>query len=370
MFGYPMTTEQMQEYWRMVGWSNNEALRLDNYYVFEKSVARFELPRGVQETWLLFDPGARNVVYTGASVYHRKGLVSTTKGGAKRVRAMVISQVVTDFGHRCCGLATHFLNLLAHQIDSREGEDHIAFSVLYSGPKTDLFQGCGWRPLPAKQLRITLGGLQFSESDEYHNRYPEYSRYMRHLYWEHIEEWLRETNGLSMMAMSAIKHPTVHAQIVLSRDFMAWHLRRSLIRHSITRLQEQAHPVGSKVSVGAKFIDVKSNTAISAFWAPESIKQRLYVGCMEVQRRDGMEGGIRMVLSMAVEVASQYGLREVILWEPSAQIVEQAERLAAEMGHGMTATWENRSEMIPCFRWHGGESKEVIWTESGYFGSA
>ncbi|KAM0513047.1 hypothetical protein ACHAPE_008254 [Trichoderma viride] len=292
------------------------------------------------------------------------------QGGAKRVRAMVISQVVTDFGHRCCGLATHFLNLLAHQMDSREGDDHIAFSVLYSGPKTDLFQRCGWRPLPAKQLRITLGGLQFSESGEYHNRYPEYSRYMRHLYWEHIEEWLRETNGLSMMAMSAIKHPTVHAQIVLSRDFIAWHLRRSLIRHSITRLQQQAHPVDSRVSGGGKFIDAKSNTAISAFWAPEFIKQRLYVGCMEVQRRDGMEGGIRMVLSMAVEVASQYGLREVILWEPSAQIVEQAERLAAEMGHGMTATWENRSEMIPCFRWHGGESKEVIWTESGYFGSA
>lgn len=93
------------------------------------------------------------------------------------------------------------------------------------------------------------------------------------------------------------------------------------------------------------------------------------MGCMDVRRHDGMEGGIRMMLLMAVEVACGLGLREVILWEPSAQIVEQAERLAAELGHGVTATWENRSEMIPCFRWHGGESKEVIWTEGGYFGS-
>lgn len=69
--------------------------------------------------------------------------MSTTKGGAKLVKAMVISQVVTDFEYRRYRLATHFLKLLAEQIDSREGEDHIAFSVLYSGPKTELFQSCG-----------------------------------------------------------------------------------------------------------------------------------------------------------------------------------------------------------------------------------
>lgn len=83
-----------------------------------------------------------------------------------------------------------------------------------------------------------------------------------------------------------------------------------------------------------------------------------------------MEGGIRMVLSLAVQEACRYGLREVILWEPTDQVLEQAERLVDEIGHGVTATWENRSEMIPCFRWHGGESKEVVWTESGYFGCA
>jgi hypothetical protein len=91
---------------------------------------------------------------------------------------------------------------------------------------------------------------------------------------------------------------------------------------------------------------------------------------MDVRRRDKMEGGIRTVLLMAVLEACGHGLREIILWEPTAQVVEQAKRLADEIGRGVTATWETRSEMIPCFRWHEGESKEVIWTESGYFGSA
>lgn len=371
MLGYPTTTEQMQEYWRMIGWSANETFRLDKYYILEKALVSAELPRGGQETWLLMDPGSHNVVYTGASVYHRQGLVSTTKGGAKLVRATVISQVVTDFGHRSCGLATHFLKLLAEQMDNRVGEEHIAFSVLYSGPKTDLFQRCGWRPLLAKQLRIALGDLQHSALErDYFDRYPKYYQYTKHLFWEHLISWHREYNGLSMMAMSAVKHSAVHAQIVLSNYFIMWHLRRVELRQTILRKQQQHPFVQIKASVGASFIDVKSNTTISAFWVHEFAKRRLYVGCMDVRRRDGMEGGIRMVLSMAIQAACRHGLREIILWDPSAQIVEQAERLAAEIGHGVTATWENRYEMIPCFRWHGGESKEVIWTESGYFGAA
>ncbi|EHK47407.1 hypothetical protein TRIATDRAFT_51959 [Trichoderma atroviride IMI 206040] len=172
------------------------------------------------------------------------------------------------------------------------------------------------------------------------------------------------------MAMSAVKHPTAHAQIVLSNDFIRWHMRRAWLRQTISSEHQQAPLVQGPISVGASFYDVKSNTTISAFWVREFVKQRLYVGCMDVRRRNGLEGGIRMVLSMAVQAACEYGLREVILWDPSAQIVEQAQRLAAEIGHGVTATCENRSEMIPCFRWHGGESKEVTWTESGYFGSA
>ncbi|KAL7898399.1 hypothetical protein HDV64DRAFT_278363 [Trichoderma sp. TUCIM 5745] len=170
--------------------------------------------------------------------------------------------------------------------------------------------------------------------------------------------------------MSAVKHPTVHAQIVLSTDYIKWHLYRALMRQNIANLQQQARPVECRLTVGANFVDVKSNTTVSAFWIHDFAKRRLCVGCMDVRRHDGMEGGIRTVLLMAVLVARQLDLREVILWEPSAQIVEQAERLAAEVGHGLTATWENRSEMIPCFRWHGGEAKEVIWTEGGYFGSA
>jgi hypothetical protein len=124
----------------------------------------------------------------------------------------------------------------------------------------------------------------------------------------------------------------------------------------------------SIVHKGAMFQDLKTRTAVSTWWVHDFEKRRLYLGKMNVKRREGLEAGIRSVLLMAVREARNLCLREVIAWDPTPQIVGQAERLVKEMGQGMTATCENRSEIIPCFRWHGGESKEVIWTEGEYFG--
>ncbi|KAM0249026.1 hypothetical protein ACHAQJ_009233 [Trichoderma viride] len=124
----------------------------------------------------------------------------------------------------------------------------------------------------------------------------------------------------------------------------------------------------NNIPVGAMFRDLKTKTIVSTWWVPDFEKRRLYLGKMNVMRHEGLEVGIRMVLLMAIREASHLCLREIIAWDPSPRIVEQADRLVEELGQGMTATWENRCEMIPCFRWHGGEPKDVIWTEGEYFG--
>lgn len=115
------------------------------------------------------------------------------------------------------------------------------------------------------------------------------------------------------------------------------------------------------------FRDAKTKTAVSAWWVHDFSKGRLYIGKMGVKRRQGLEAGIRFVLAAAVREAKRFNLREVIAWDPMPRMVAQAERLVQELDQGMTATLENRSEMIPCFRWHGGESKEVAWTEHEYY---
>ncbi|KAL7923414.1 hypothetical protein ACQKWADRAFT_48882 [Trichoderma austrokoningii] len=362
--GYPKTTEQMQNYWRMLGWSINDTMWLGNQHQIEKG-STLELPDGGQETWFLLSSSDHGII-SGASVYHRQALLRTTKG-VKLARASVISQVVTQLEFRLCGYTAHFLKLLAEQMDSREGQERIDFSILYSGPNTRLFQRCGWRPLHAKQLRITLRNVQRNALDDYFAQYPQYLPYMKYLTsWDEFFQWHRDYKGLSMMAMSDVKHPTAHAQIVLSSSLVSWHLERDMARLYI--LGERDPSFNAKeLFAGASFHDVVSKTTVLAYWVHDFQKQRLYLGCMDVRRRDSLDGGIRMVLSMAVSEAFRYGFGEVILWDPTAPTVLQAERIADEIGPGVSASWEDRSEMIPCFRWRGGESKDVIWTESGYF---
>ncbi|KAM0249027.1 hypothetical protein ACHAQJ_009234 [Trichoderma viride] len=137
--GYPRTTEQAENYWRLVGVSNGSCLHCEDYVSLERSYALSSSQSCSQEIWFLHHVNNSNIVHTGAVARPREGLISTTKGGAKIVRAMVISQLVTNFESRMQGYATHFLKLLAEELDKRKGKDRIAFSVVYSGPNTEFF---------------------------------------------------------------------------------------------------------------------------------------------------------------------------------------------------------------------------------------
>jgi hypothetical protein len=143
LLGYPRTLKQAENYWRMAGLSNNARMRTYTYFCLERTIAQLPAPIGGQEIWFLHHANDDHFIYTGAVARHRDGLISTTKGGAKVVKAMVISQIVTRFESRMCGYATHFLKLLAEEMDNRKGEERIAFSVVYSGPNTDFFHKRG-----------------------------------------------------------------------------------------------------------------------------------------------------------------------------------------------------------------------------------
>ncbi|KAL7795882.1 hypothetical protein V8C37DRAFT_31693 [Trichoderma ceciliae] len=143
LFG-PATSEQAAAYLQMFAYSSDEHMDLDVVLGMERTtlIASAGLLSFAEELWVLHDLDMPILTYTGAIARQRVGIVSTTKG-AKIVRAMVISQLVTNIYDRRRGHATDFLRLLAKEMDSREGQERIAFSVVYSGPNTDFFQKRG-----------------------------------------------------------------------------------------------------------------------------------------------------------------------------------------------------------------------------------
>ncbi|KAL7795881.1 hypothetical protein V8C37DRAFT_414574 [Trichoderma ceciliae] len=211
-----------------------------------------------------------------------------------------------------------------------------------------------------------MGGLQLSGVHEYVKRYGRNCKYTGFLATDETPNLYRDYDGISMMAMSAIKGPTTHAQFLPSKELAEWHVMRSGARdHAVNRPRSRTD--SSPKLAGAFYNDLKTRTRVSAWWVHDFEKRRLYIGKMSVKRRQGLDVATRMVLLSAIQEASRFYLREIIAWDPVPQIVAQAERLVGDLGQGMTATLENRSEMIPCFRWHGGEAKDVVWTEGEYY---
>ncbi|KAL6871789.1 hypothetical protein J3F83DRAFT_760219 [Trichoderma novae-zelandiae] len=172
------------------------------------------------------------------------------------------------------------------------------------------------------------------------------------------------------MALSAIKSPTTHAQFQLLPEVKGWHVcRQSMTTQALWGITQAWGPSWSPIGmhVGAVYKDPKTETKVEAWWVHDFPRQRLYIAKLSVKRDEGLETAIRLVLRAAVQEAMWFKLREIVAWDPIPRVVAQAERLARDLGQGMTATLENRSEMVPCFRWHGGEEKDVVWRGGEYW---
>ncbi|KAH6604149.1 hypothetical protein Trco_007595 [Trichoderma cornu-damae] len=212
-----------------------------------------------------------------------------------------------------------------------------------------------------------MGKLSLGEYLKYLERYSRQQTLTHYVDADHIQSMCHNDDGLSMMAMSASRSPVTHAQFLPSREVAEWHMMRSRVRaRAVDAPGCRGNP--NAIHRGAISWDPVTRTSVSLWWVHDFVKQRLYLGKLTVRRRQGLEFAIRMVFGAAVCEAVHWRLKEIIAWDPMPRLVAQAENLAREVGCDMTATLENRSEMVPCFRWHGDEAKEVVWTEAEYYG--
>ncbi|KAH6604148.1 acyl acyltransferase [Trichoderma cornu-damae] len=138
------TEEQLRRYMLIFSYSSNDPMNINSCIGAERTMLITSVPllNFVDKVWVLHHAQYPDYVYTGGITRQRTGLVSTTKG-AKLVKGIIISRIVTSMFYRRTGCATSFMRLLAQEIDKGEGQDRIAFSVVYGGSNTDLFYRCG-----------------------------------------------------------------------------------------------------------------------------------------------------------------------------------------------------------------------------------
>ncbi|KAH8729612.1 hypothetical protein BGZ61DRAFT_446698 [Ilyonectria robusta] len=321
------------------------------YLDIQEKLADTEASMGNTSHWILRRPEDPMAVITSCTTYMRDA-IATTGQGTRNSRAVIVTNVFTHSEHRMRGMAKLLLKKLQDHMD-RGNLGNAEFSVVYGDVYMDLFQGLGWKPLPATQLRISLGQMKKLQE---RSHVPG----AKFLGYTDVCELSDADMNTSKLRLSGHRDRKVHVQILPTKPLKCWHLMRSqLLSQHLGRgeLAKQRHGASSHVKQPAW-----------AWWVHDYRTRRLCIARLYVARRKGMEEGVRPLLEAAVIEASVCGLREVVIWEPSEQVIQAAAKLAETYGQGLSISQGERLEMVPCLRWKGGEDRDVVMEERELYG--
>lgn len=326
-----------------------------DYMDLQRQLSETEASIGETAYWVLFDREAPETIISSCTTYMRDAIVNTGQG-TRPVKAVVVTDVFTLPDHRRRGMATLLLSKVQQTLDRMD--KRIEFSVLYSDMRPEFYGGLGWTPQPTRQLRIVLGkaAMQMpAETDELH--YLDLPR---------MADLGKKDINMAKLRLSGLGggDGKGHAQLLPTQKLMRWHLVRSRVLG-----KKHAQTDGERRGVhGATCKDRKTGTEAWAWWTHDLRSRRLYVGRLTSTRVRGLEGAIKLVLGVAAAEASQLGCREVVVWEPTEQTAAAAALLVEGLGPGARTVEEERPDMVPCLRWHGGEQREGGLVDAQFYG--
>ncbi|KAF4510014.1 hypothetical protein G6O67_001942 [Ophiocordyceps sinensis] len=331
-----------------------------DYMDLQKHLSETEASKGETAYWVLFDREAPETIISSCTTYRRDAMVNAGHG-MRPVKAAVIADVFTLPDYRRRGMATKLLREVQQMLDNLD--QRVEFSVLYSDQRPEFYGGLGWTPQPARHLRIVLGKAPVGmppETDE-----------LKHIRVPQLVELGNKDLNMAKLRLSGLSDHgpnKTHAQLLPTQKLMRWHMVRSAVLKKKQLAHRQA-AVAERASLhGASCKRRETGTEAWAWWTHEQRAPRLYVGRLVATRVRGMERDIKAVLGVAAAEASQLGFREVVVWEPAEQTVAAAALLVEELGHGASFVEEERPDMVPCLRWHGGERREGALVDAQFFG--
>lgn len=326
-----------------------------DYLVIQHQLSELELCAAKMAYWVLFSKKDPDTIISSCTTSVRD-VITNTGQGVRPAKAVIVTDVFTHSHHRFQGMATRLLKDVQATLD-RKPDERVEFSLIYSGVHTEFYERLGWKPYPAKQMRLILGALEIDrliETDE-----------LKILNFDALCDWVHRDVTISKLRLSGMRDAKAHVQILPSPQLMTWHLMRCKMFSQYmarTKPQPTLH--------GATHEDPDTTAAVWVWWVHDFKTRRLQIGRLVATRHQGLESAIKLVLRAAVVEARAWGFREVVLWDPTSQVVTGAHMLADELGNGVQAVAEDRAEMIPCLRWHGGKERDIGWEERQYYGWA
>lgn len=330
---------------------------LEKYLYLQKRLSMTNVSRGRTAYWVLFYKNKPETIISSCTTYIRDAIINVGKG-VKSVQAVVITDIFTVLQHRHKGMATRLLQAVQDTLDRRQ--DRVEFSVIWSHNHPEFFDRLGWKLQPATTLRVMLPKGK-------HIKAPKETDHFRLASMETLHSMSKRDVKMSKCRIAAMGSAhTVSLQLAPTYDVIYWHSTRGLIATKY-REGDKDRPCAWS-NIGASWRSDKAGAEAWAWWTPDMHSRRLFIGRLATTRLSGLEAGVKMLLEMAAAEATQLGFYELVLWAPTEQVVGGAELLVRELGEGARAVVEERGDMVPCVRLHGGGGRAVRLVEGSFSG--
>ncbi|TWU75215.1 hypothetical protein ED733_005210 [Metarhizium rileyi] len=292
------------------------------YLHLQNQLAKGDAHVGITQYWVLFNSCDPETIISSCSVYFRSAAVNSGRG-MESVKAAIITDIFTHADFRREGMATKLL-IMVQKVLNRMANDGVE------------------EPQDAHQQRINFGSSIIPKPSEDKN--------MTRLAPNELSDLCLEEINIAKLRLSLLRSTDItFVQLLDTRGVLAWHLARSLAlkRHLGSTMAKEHTCI-----YGVKYSGQRGVTAW-AWWAPDFRSRKLFIGHIATSRFKGMQTPIAKILHEAVAEAYAFGLKEVVMWDPTNDVTEAGILLGNQLGEGVQVILEARPDNIPLLRTTG-----------------
>lgn len=321
-------------------WSGG--LSVDEYIGRENHLASQTLTaNGGINFWVLVNECRPNNVLCSCESINKEAVVKTADGKTEVVRSHIIGSVYTPIANRGNGYATVMMNLLAEVLDKT-----CLFDALYSDIGKTFYAKMGWIPHRSSHLSLPPAGpddalpadVKYIFSDE-----------MTRLCVRDVDQAIKQVQSKPLPP-----NFTARVAYLPTPEVMQWHHARE--EYLGTLLTGKTPTIKGAVSLD----NTKWLIWTRIFNKADPKEQKLTVLRAAVENTaEDEEYELVSLLKSAQIQARDWGMKEVVIWNPNEAVVRAA--------HVITGTYvglvERELDSIASIRWNGkeGRNARILW---------
>jgi len=333
--------------WELNGVSWARPMPIPDYIRRERHLSEQELTRdGGTRYWILHPKGKPDEFIAGCECTRKTIFVRRPGENVQEARGYAIASVFTNPAYRKQGMASHMLRCLQAEMD-KDGEA----SVLYSDIGRIYYAQLGWPAFPSQQATLLL--LREGPFASPAATCPLKIDDLPGLCDRDVQDLKARLAAVPASKKTMLAFAPTYAQV-------AWQLAREEFMTQLIH-GRSVEIRGAATADGAAWI----------IWDHDWREQKLKVLRIATPRPisdDDRAAAVTALLQAAIEEASAWGLRKVLVWNPDETVTLGVKGVGNAHEDVVKVVFDERLDgSIPSLRWKDARSITTDWVANEYY---